>query len=196
LNNSLLTVPDGKPLEFRARMKGYAKTRTVSGYWLIKSLLTTNHTHFFYGADGETTGRMKMNLMREFPDAGILGFASPPLLNLPEITGNDAILKDMHDIAALKPDFIWIGISSPKQEYLMHYFSPVLQHGVMLGVGGVFDYLSGDHKKSPEWIKTIGLRWLYRMVQAPRRLWKKYYFILRTMIRLLLTGKHKDHFVS
>ena len=196
LNNSLLTVPDGKPLEFWAKMKGYSQTRTVSGYWLIRSLLKTSHTHFFYGGNAETTERMRKNLMREFPDARILGYASPPFLNLLEIEGNGTILKDLQDIAELKPDFIWIGISSPTQEYLMHFFTPGLQHGVLLGVGGVFDYISGDHKKSPEWIKTIGLRWLYRMVQAPRRLWKKYHYILRTMTRVPFSGKQKDHFVS
>jgi N-acetylglucosaminyldiphosphoundecaprenol N-acetyl-beta-D-mannosaminyltransferase len=188
LNNSLLTLPDGKPLEFIGKIKGEKNMSTVSGYWLIRELLQSNLRHYFYGSRPENTKLLVEKLENEFPESNIVGFGSPPILNLDEIENNDAILNEMAKINLLKPDLIWVGISSPKQDYLIAYFSNRLQHGVMIGVGGVFDYLSGNTRKSPEWIKKIGLRWLYRLLQEPQRLWKKYFFTFWGFLGLLLNG--------
>jgi N-acetylglucosaminyldiphosphoundecaprenol N-acetyl-beta-D-mannosaminyltransferase len=176
LNNSFLTLPDGKPLEFMGKIKGGRGISTVSGYWLIKKLLVSDLKHYFYGGSIENTQLMVEKLKIEFKESRIIGFASPPLLNLYEIEKNASILRDIDRINALQPDIIWVGISSPKQDYLLYHYNKQLNHGIMIGVGGVFDYLSGATKKSPEWIKKIGLRWLYRLLQEPQRLWKKYFF--------------------
>lgn len=196
LNHSLLTLPDGKPLEFIGKLKGAKNMATVSGFWLIKELLQNDLKHYFYGSSLEKTKLLVENLNIEFPESNIIGFGSPPLLNLNEIENNATILNDIDKINQLKPDIIWIGISSPKQDYLMYYFNKHLIYGVMIGVGGVFDYLSGSKSKSPEWIKKIGFRWLYRLVQEPRRLWKKYFFtfwkFLRLVIKELFTSSKKN----
>ena len=188
LNNSLLTLPDGKPLEFIGKLKGAKGMSTISGYWLIKDLLNSNLSHYFYGSSPEKTNALVEKLQTEFPNSNITGFGSPPLLRLDEIENNPAIRNEIAVINQLKPDIIWVGISSPKQDYLMYHFNKHLQHGVMIGVGGVFDYLSGDTRKSPEWIKKIGLRWLYRLLQEPRRLWKKYFFTFWGFSGLLVKG--------
>lgn len=182
LNNSLRSLPDGKPLEIIAKLKGYKEISTVSGYWLIKSLMDSSLQHYFYGATEETCSKLHESLIREFPSAHITGYKSPPFLGLQEIEGNSQIQSDILSINQLKPDIIWVGISSPKQDYLMHSFHKQLNHGIMIGVGGVFDYLAGTHKISPEWIKRIGMRWFYRLLQSPKRLWRKYF---KTMIFIL-----------
>ncbi|NJK85295.1 MAG: WecB/TagA/CpsF family glycosyltransferase [Bacteroidales bacterium] len=74
----------------------------------------------------------------------------------------------------MNPDIVWIGISSPKQDCMMYHYHTFLQKGFVVGVGAVFDYISGKHKISPEWMKKLSLRWLYRLLQDPGRLWKKY----------------------
>jgi N-acetylglucosaminyldiphosphoundecaprenol N-acetyl-beta-D-mannosaminyltransferase len=186
LNQSLLTLPDGKPIEILLKLKGQKKISTVSGYWMIKSLLKADLSHFFYGASEVTCQKLKNNIVAEYPSAKILGFKSPPFVSVENIQGNKIILNDIKTINFLKPDIIWIGISSPKQDYLMYNFFNYLDHGIMIGVGGVFDYIAGTHKISPEWIKKIGLRWLFRLLQNPKRLWRKYYntFIILTKLFL------------
>jgi N-acetylglucosaminyldiphosphoundecaprenol N-acetyl-beta-D-mannosaminyltransferase len=197
LNDSLLTVPDGKPLEFWARINGFSKTRTISGYMLIRELLKSDLSHYFYGGNYETIEKLKTNLLLEYPKANILGFRSPPFIDLADITESKLILEDIAEISYLQPDLLWIGISSPKQDYIMHQHYQVLTHGVMMGVGGVFDYLSGTRKISPEWIKKIGFRWLFRLIQEPGRLGEKYFStIIKLMLivagRILSSGKKKN----
>ena len=66
----------------------------------------------------------------------------------------------------------------------MKHHVPLLTHGLMLGVGGVFDYLSGDVKKSPEWIKKMGLRWLWRFLKEPKRMLSKDVAIFKMVLIL------------
>jgi N-acetylglucosaminyldiphosphoundecaprenol N-acetyl-beta-D-mannosaminyltransferase len=189
LGTSLLTLPDGKPLEWVARIKGFKKVKTVSGYWLLVELLRSKKSHFFYGTNEKTLNKIRQRIDIEFPEANVLGYKSPPILNnLNSIEKNKEISDDIKYINSLKPDLIWIGISSPKQDYLMGTYYSKLDQGLMMGIGGVFDYFAGIHKKGPEWLKKAGFRWLYRLAQNPRRLWKKYFFACRGLLRLILIG--------
>ena len=188
LNNSYLTVPDGKMTELYARRKGYKDVSTVSGYWLCKKLLDTELTHYFLGSTPERLEKIKENIQKEFPNAKVLGYSSPPMKALSFFEEGNVLQKELEEINRLKPDLIWVGLSSPKQDYLIKYHVPVLKHGLMLGVGGVFDYLSGDVKKSPEWIKKIGLRWVWRFLKEPRRMIVKDVAIFK-MLFVLIFGE-------
>lgn len=182
LNESTLTLPDGKPSEFYARWKGHKDVSTVSGYWLSKSLFATNLTHYFIGGTADKLDRIIKVVRDEFPQAKILGYSAPPYLDASYFENGNLLEQQLEEINRLQPDLIWVGLSSPKQDFLMKYHVPKLKGGLMLGVGGVFDYLSGDVKKSPEWIKKIGMRWLWRLAMEPRRLGRKYTFTLQTFL--------------
>ena len=173
LNNSLLTLPDGSPLVIYAKQKGIKNISSVSGYWLVKKLLDTNLNHYFYGSSQEELLRIKKNIIIEFPAAKVLGYKSPPLVKQEEIENNPQIAKDIQKINLLKPDIIWIGLNSPKQDYLMSAYTPLLEKSIMIGIGGVYDYLSGTMKISPEWVKKLSLRWVYRITQNPKRIYRK-----------------------
>lgn len=188
LNNSLLTLPDGKPVEFYARLKGCKEISTVSGYWLMKQLLKTNLRHFFYGVDESMLQRIYANIKEEYPQAQIAGLKAPPMITLQDIANNSIIEKDISIINDTRPDIIWVGISSPKQDILMAAYSDSLERGIMIGIGGVFDYLSLKHRISPEWIKKTGFRWLYRLIQEPSRLWRKYLFTITRILSIIWKG--------
>lgn len=185
LNNSLLTFPDGQPLALYSKFKGFKNITSVSGYWLIKELLNTNVSHFFYGSTIDNLKKVKENINKEFPNSNVLGFKSPPWLELKEIEDNNLILKDLELINQLKPNIIWIGLNSPKQDYFMHYYANKFENSILIGVGGVFDYLSGKLKISPEWIKKLSLRWVYRIIQNPERYFKRNMYSIFHFIRLL-----------
>ncbi|MEO9884454.1 MAG: WecB/TagA/CpsF family glycosyltransferase [Balneola sp.] len=185
IDNASLAMPDGKPSEFIARLKGYKEVSTVSGYKLIKRLLAeSNRTHFFYGSTREKIKKMEEFLYEYCPDSKkILGFKEAPFVGLDEIEFSNEIKTDLEKINELKPDFVWIGLSSPKQDYLLYHHHSILKNSYCLGVGGVFDYLSGEVKISPDWIKKVGLRWLFRLVKEPKRLFPKYWKIVTNLCK-------------
>jgi N-acetylglucosaminyldiphosphoundecaprenol N-acetyl-beta-D-mannosaminyltransferase len=74
----------------------------------------------------------------------------------------------------LKPDIIWVGISCPRQELFMARYLPLLETKLMFGVGAAFDYHTGRIRDCSTWIKRAGLQWLHRLMQDPRRLWRRY----------------------
>jgi N-acetylglucosaminyldiphosphoundecaprenol N-acetyl-beta-D-mannosaminyltransferase len=174
LNNSLLTLPDGKPSELYARFKGYKNVSTVSGYWLARNLFQSELTHYFLGSTKEKLKKIIISVKDEFPNARIIGYRSPDFHDVTFFEKGNILSEELDEINTIQPDLIWVGIGSPKQDFLLASHTPKLKYGVMLGVGGVFDYLSGDVKKSPEWVKKIGLRWLWRLMREPKRLSAKY----------------------
>jgi N-acetylglucosaminyldiphosphoundecaprenol N-acetyl-beta-D-mannosaminyltransferase len=126
----------------------------------------------------------------------VLGYKSPPFVSAREIGSSSQVKADIEQINALKPDLVWIGISSPKQDYLMHHFYQHLDKSLMLGVGGVFLYFADESLRSPEWVKKMGLRWIYRLLKEPKRLWPKYFATIKFLtrnspffLRLLVKGK-------
>jgi N-acetylglucosaminyldiphosphoundecaprenol N-acetyl-beta-D-mannosaminyltransferase len=184
LNESALTLADGRFTEFYARAKGLDGVRSVSGYWLMDRLLRTDRTHYFYGSDDATLLRLQEELESNYPQARILGYRSAPFLEADQIPGNAHIARDMQEIRRAKPDFVWVSLSHPKQEILMHHFRESLGSGVMLGVGAVFLYHAGIVDKGPEILKKLALRWLYRLLQQPKTVLKRNH-VLPGMFRFL-----------
>ena len=77
-------------------------------------------------------------------------------------------------IRAARPDIMWVGLSTPKQEKFMVEFLPKLDVTLMIGVGAAFDFHAGRVKQAPRWMQRSGLEWLFRMACEPRRLGKRY----------------------
>ena len=113
LNNSLITFPDGSPLVVYSKLKGIKNIGSISGFWLVKSLLNTNLSHFFYGSSTEELLKIRTKIQIEYPEADVLGYKSPPWVKLEDIEDNNEIIKDIHEINRLKPDIVWIGMNSP-----------------------------------------------------------------------------------
>ena len=77
-------------------------------------------------------------------------------------------------IGRAAPDVLWVGLGAPKQERWMHEHKNRLDVPVLVGVGAAFDMLSGRRKQAPRWMRDHGLEWLFRLLQEPRRLWRRY----------------------
>lgn len=169
LNESSFNLPDGKTIELYSKLKGINNCKTISGYWLIHELLNTNKSHYFYWGSKEKYSKLLNYISKNYPNANIKGHKSPPFVTINDIINNKTIRNDIEAIKNVNPDFIWIGIGGIKQDILMHTYYNVTIDSVMIGVGAVLDYLIGDTKKSPEWIKKIYLRWLYRLIMNPKK---------------------------
>lgn len=99
-------------------------------------------------------------------------------------------------ISKLKPDIIWVGLSTPKQELFMHEYLPLLNTHLMIGVGAAFDILTGNIRSAPSWMQKMSMEWLYRLIQEPKRLWKRYLinnplFIYNILLQTLRIKKYK-----
>jgi N-acetylglucosaminyldiphosphoundecaprenol N-acetyl-beta-D-mannosaminyltransferase len=174
LSNAFLVVPDGMPTVWIGRLQGLRNMRRVFGPDLMLAVFgdpaLRNCRHFLYGGDSGVAQELQASLQRRFPYAHIVGTYTPPFRPLNQSEDNE--LREL--IQQLHPDILWVGLSTPKQERFMAEYLPRLDTTLMIGVGAAFDYHTGRLKDSPRWMKQLGLQWLHRLVQEPKRLWKRY----------------------
>ena len=173
-NGAAMALPDGAPLSSYSRRKGYKQAQRVTGPDLMLELFAISkekgYRHYFYGATEETLQSMKEVLERDYPGIQIVGMYAPPFRVLTPQEDAQIVAK----INEARPDFIWIGLGAPKQEEWMYQHMGQLQ-GVLIGVGAGFDYLAGYIKRAPRWMQRMSLEWLYRLLQDPKRLWRRYF---------------------
>ena len=169
-----LVVPDGMPLVWIGRLRGHSLRRRVYGPELMltfcRETASTGFRHFLYGGDAGVPERLAEVLEKSCPGICIAGVYSPPFR--PTTSEEDAAIIETINRAA--PDVLWVGLSTPKQETWMHQHRRALRVPVVVGVGAAFDFLSSRKKQAPEWMREHGLEWLFRLLQEPRRLWKRY----------------------
>jgi N-acetylglucosaminyldiphosphoundecaprenol N-acetyl-beta-D-mannosaminyltransferase len=196
LNRSLLTTPDGMPTVWVGRMKGFSHMRQVTGpnfmLRVCELSVARGYTHFFYGGVEGVADQLKSELTRRFPGLNVVGTYTPPFRPLNRSESAELQLQ----ISNLRPDFFWVGLSTPKQERFMEEYLPKLETKLMVGVGAAFDIHTGRIQESPDWLKTVGLQWLHRLLQEPSRLWKRYLlnnpaFIYKMTLQLLGLTKYE-----
>src|SRR5438309_1847091 len=128
------------------------------------------YRHFFYGGEPGVAERLAESLKARFPGLNVVGTYSPPFR--PLTAAEDEEIEELIGRAA--PDVLWVGLGTPKQERWMHAHKEKLHVPVLVGVGAAFDMLSGRKKQAPRWMREHGLEWLFRLMQEPRRLWRRY----------------------
>ena len=197
INNSFLALPDGKPLSIVAKIKGEKNISRIFGPTFFEKTLEWGQKdsikHYFFGSTQETLDKMLEAIKDKYPQAVIVGTCSPPYGQFTE-EENEKFIKDIN---ASDADLIWVGLGAPKQEIWMYENYKKLNKGIMIGIGAGFDYLAGNTKHAPEWMKNASLEWLYRLIQEPKRLWKRYLvtntlFIIYITLELLGLKKFED----
>jgi len=174
LNSTDAVVPDGMPLVWLGRRRGHHLPRRVYGPDLMlefcEKTAGRGYRHFFYGGEPGVPERVAESLKRRFPAIEVCGTLSPPMRLLePEEDKEIAAL-----ISHAAPDVLWVGLGTPKQERWMHEHRDQLHVPVLVSVGAAFDILSGRRNQAPRWMRERGLEWLFRLLQEPRRLWRRY----------------------
>jgi N-acetylglucosaminyldiphosphoundecaprenol N-acetyl-beta-D-mannosaminyltransferase len=189
LNNAFLNTPDGMPMVWVGRWFGFREMKRVYGPDLLLEVCeaseSTGWRHFFYGGGPGTADALAATLQSKFPKLQVVGTHTPPFrpLTPSEFEALQA------QVAAARPDIFWVGLSTPKQENFMSSHLALLDVPVMIGIGAAFDLISGGVRQCPRWIQQTGFEWLYRLIQEPRRLWKRYFknnplFVWRLFLQL------------
>ncbi len=189
-NEAVLALPDGKPLTIVQRRNGHPDAGHVPITALMESILSVSpsrgYRHYFYGSTEETQALLQERLQQRYPGIQIVG--SKPSVFRPLTTEEKESLYA--DINAAAPDFLWVGLGVPRQELFMSEAAERV-HALMLGVGGGFDVLCGNVQRAPVWMQRMCLEWLYRLLQEPKRLFRRYFITNTRFLWLLVKERRK-----
>jgi N-acetylglucosaminyldiphosphoundecaprenol N-acetyl-beta-D-mannosaminyltransferase len=173
-NQAGLVTPDGMPLVWLSRLKGFPYVERVYGPDLMLAVcqqsIVKGYRHYFYGGARDVVEKLASRLTGRYPGIQIAGFWSPPFRPLTH-DEDEALIQEINQTG---PDIVWIGLSTPKQEYWMSSHRGRLTAPVLIGVGAAFDFHAGVKRQAPRWIQRSGLEWCFRLLSEPRRLWRRY----------------------
>ncbi|MBR0874901.1 WecB/TagA/CpsF family glycosyltransferase [Bradyrhizobium tropiciagri] len=177
-NQAGMVTPDGVPLVYFLRLIGKTKTQRVYGPDLMREMMAVSarrgYRQFFYGGDVGLAEKLEETLVKSVPGLQVAGTLCPPFREMtPE---EDRATVDA--INAARPDIVWVGLSTPKQERWMAAHLGRIEAPVMIGVGAAFDFLAGTKRQAPKWMQRHALEWLFRLCSEPRRLWRRYAYIV------------------
>ncbi len=175
LNAADMVTPDGMPLVWTMRRLGHPRQQRVYGpdltLKLIRSAVKTNIPVGFYGSSPDVLERMTASFRALFPTLQINYSFSPPYR--PATKEEDQAI--IENINAADVRMLFVGLGCPKQErWIAEHRGKI--RAVMLGVGAAFDFHAGTKQQAPLWMKRQGLEWLFRLIQEPARLWRRYLY--------------------
>jgi len=173
-----MVTPDGMPLVWLLRLFGKRRTERVYGPDLMRKMTAVSsqrgYRQFYYGGVEGVADKLTQVLVNAHPGLEVAGTLCPPHRELtPE--EDEAVVSAIN---AARPDIVWIGLSTPKQEFWMASHLGRIEAPLMIGVGAAFDFLSGTKRQAPRWMQRSGLEWLFRLCSEPRRLWRRYAYIV------------------
>ncbi len=192
VNKAGMITPDGMPVVWLLKAKGSLIAARTYGPDLMLTMcqdgVKSNLKHFFYGGNSTTLQLLEKQLRKEAPGINIVGMHAPDFKPNAAVVTTDIKLK----INEAKPDILWVGLGSPKQDFWMSLNRPILDVPVMVGVGAAFDFIAGIKPQAPRWMRGIGLEWLFRLCCEPKRLAKRYFIgnslFIFYLVRRLITN--------
>jgi N-acetylglucosaminyldiphosphoundecaprenol N-acetyl-beta-D-mannosaminyltransferase len=190
LNNASLVVADGKPIAVASNILYGKKQERISGMDFMPRILeeinAAKGTIFLYGSSNHVLEALEKKLAIIYPAVKIGGAISPPFRAL-EPSEQEAYIKQINDSGA---NLVFVALGCPKQEkWMASNYKKI--NATLLGVGGAFPVVAGIHKRSPGWMQRWGLEWLYRLIQEPRRMFKRYLYTNSYFLYLLVKEKIK-----
>lgn len=179
-----ICTTDGMPLVWLARLKTHQPIERVYGpdlmMALCRKLNQQNVTQFLYGSSTKTLKALEKQIYAVAPKTKLFESISPRMGKLSE----KEALTFINHFKKFKPDVLWIGISSPAQIEFAAQVKSALPKTTILCVGAAFDFVSKSKRNAPTWMKRIGLEWLFRLLNEPKRLWKRYLFTIPKFLLL------------
>lgn len=174
LNEAVINAPDGMPMTWMGRLQGFPEMNRVFGPDFMTEMcrisVDRGYRHFLYGGGPGVADQLRDTLQSKFAGIRVVGAYTPPFRDLTR-EEEEEVRKQVRDA---RPDILWVGLSTPKQELFMAQYMDRLQVPLLVGVGAAFDYHTGGIRDCSNWIKRSGLQWLHRLMQDPRRLWRRY----------------------
>lgn len=188
INGADLVHIDGMSVVWALRSFGYSVSERVATPDLADDILALANREkmslFLFGAKESVLSLCRSNIEKRYPDIRIAGSRN----GYYEPEEEQSIFNLINEA---KPDILLLGMSSPKKELFFESYKHQLKAHYILGVGGYFDILAGIIKRAPRWMQDTGLEWLFRLLQEPRRLWKRYLIGIHQFFWLVVREKFK-----
>ncbi len=189
--NANLVLTDGKPLLWIAKLYKTPIKEKVSGSDLFpeicKLAAQKGYRIFFLGAAEGVAKKAAQRLQKKHIGLQVVGTYSPPFGFEKD---KEEIQKILHMIHEANPHILIMGLGTPKQEKFIYRYREEFGVPFSIGLGASLDFEAGNVRRSPKWMSNMGLEWLYRMVQDPKRLIKRYLIDMIKIIPLIWKYKH------
>ena len=187
INSFDIKTSDGFPIAKSSSILYKNNQGRVDGYNVflltIREGLSKNTSHYFFGSNEYILNKLQAQLKDMFPDINIKGSFSPPQGDYKELAKEEYI----KNIIKEKPDIVWVSLGFPKQELFIDLLQKKYSiKSNLVGVGAVFEWVAGTKIKAPEFIANLGLEWVLRLIQEPKRLFRRY-FIDNSFFLYLIT---------
>ncbi len=175
-DNADLILADGMPLIWASKLLKKPLIEKVSGSDLFPELCKLaaekGQSVYFLGALPGVAEKAKQVLQEKYSNLSVVGTHSPSMGFEKDDIENGNIIKMINIV---KPDILFVGVGAPKQEKWIYNNLSKLDIKVALGIGASFDFIAGSVKRAPRWMQKIGLEWFFRVLQEPKRMFKRYF---------------------
>lgn len=189
LNHADMVTADGMPVVWVQRRRGAIQAERGYGPGIMRAVFErtadTPIRHYLWGGEDGVPEQLRQKLIERYGNVTIVGADSPPF----EPIGAPVQQDHIDRINAAEPHIVWVGLGSPKQDVWMQNYRDHLNAPVLIGVGAAFDFLSGVKSQAPHWMQRNGLEWLFRLMQEPRRLARRYIVYNTRFIWRLFVGR-------
>ena len=170
-----LVVADGVPVMWLARLVGATRVARIGGADLVTEVLDRGNRRgalhvALYGSTDSVARDAQREIERRFPNVRVVSIINPPFR---EQTPEEEA-RDCESIRAASPGLVLVALGCPKQERLIERYFHAAPGAVWIGVGGTLDFLAGRRRRAPGFLQQAGLEWAVRLMQEPRRLWRRY----------------------
>lgn len=187
-------IPDGVGIVIGSKLTGGHIRERITGYDMfveVNQLLDrTGGSAFFLGSSTPVLAKIATRMANDYPNIRITGMYSPPFVASLSQAENNKILAEINNS---KPDVLWVAMSAPKQEKWIYENIDQIQARLAGPIGAVFDFYSGEIVRSSKTFQALGLEWLPRLVQEPKRLWRRMFIsapiFLGDLIKRLVSGR-------
>jgi len=182
---------DGQGIVWASQILGTPLPERVAGIDLMEELVKLaaerNYRIFFLGAKEEIVKSVVDIYTNKYSESIIAGYRNGYFSKEEE----PEIAKQISNSNA---DILFVAMSSPKKEIFLNTYKDIIQTSFIMGVGGSFDVVAGFVKRAPKFMQECGMEWFFRVMQEPRRMWKRYLFGNSSFIYLIMKEKYKEIF--
>ncbi len=172
LQSQDIVLPDGAGINIACRVIGERLVANLNGTDLIPELWEVapkkGYRFYLLGAAPGVTDRMKTKLEETYPGLEVVGAHHG---YFDHETETDSVIEKIN---AAKPNIVLVAFGAPVQEKWIDQHKDKIDSNLVIGVGGLFDFYSGDKKRAPMWMRNGGIEWMYRLYLEPGRLWRRY----------------------
>jgi N-acetylglucosaminyldiphosphoundecaprenol N-acetyl-beta-D-mannosaminyltransferase len=169
-------LPDGMGTVLASRfLEGHIKTRITGPdfFRMLSETLDTpgnTYNYYFLGSTPQVLQWIKENMALRYPNIPVAGTFSPPIGPF-SIRDNSNMVTQINQV---QPNILWVGLTAPKQEKWIISHLPRLDVQLAAAIGAEFDYLAGTKKRPPDWMRKVGLQWVHRFINEPKRTWRRH----------------------